>query len=71
MCFFAVLLAGDVPDARTVWTFRDGLKEAGLVELLFERFNPALADLSVQMTSGKTIDATFVPVPTSSLFRPT
>jgi IS5 family transposase len=63
MRFLGVLLAGDVPDARTVWAFRDALKEAGLVELLFERFNQALADLGVQMTSGQIIDATFVPVP--------
>ena len=63
MRFLGVLLAGDVPDARTVWAFRDALKDAGLVELLFERFNQALADLGVQMTSGQIIDATFVPVP--------
>ena len=41
MRFLGVLLAGDVPDARTVWAFRDALKEAGLIGLLFERFNQA------------------------------
>ena len=63
MRFLGVLLAGDVPDARTVWAFRDAFKETGLVDLLFARFNQALADLGVQMASGQIIDTTFVPVP--------
>jgi len=63
MRFIGVLLAGDVPDARTVWAFRDALKDTGIIDCLFERFNQALLELGVQMTSGQIIDATFVPVP--------
>ena len=63
MRFLGVMLAGDVPDSRTVWAFRDALKEAQLIEPLFELFNRALSDMGVVMNSGQIIDATFVPVP--------
>ena len=63
MCFLGDMLAGDVPDSRTVWAFRDALDEAGLIEPLFELFNRARTDMGVMMNSGHIIDATFVPVP--------
>lgn len=63
MRFLGLQLSGNVPDARTVWTFRESLKEHRLVEPLFERLNQALADLGVELKSGQIIDATFVPVP--------
>ncbi len=63
MRFLGLELSGNVPDARTVWAFREALKEHRLVEPLFERLNQALADLGVELKSGQIIDATFVPVP--------
>lgn len=63
MRFLGLELSGDVPDARTVWAFRESLKEHRLVEPLFDRLNRALADLGVELKSGQIIDATFVPVP--------
>lgn len=63
MRFLGLELAGTVPDARTVWAFREALKEHRLVDALFERLNQALADLGVELKSGQIIDATFVPVP--------
>lgn len=63
MRFLGLELSGDVPDARTVWAFREALKTHRLVEPLFERLNQALADLGVELKSGQIIDATFVPVP--------
>lgn len=63
MRFLGLELAGTVPDARTVWTFREALKEHHLVDALFDRLNQALADLGVELKSGQIIDATFVPVP--------
>ncbi len=63
-CAFSGLSCpGNVPDACTVWAFREALKEHHLVEPLFERLNQALADLGVELKSGQIIDATFVPVP--------
>lgn len=63
MRFLGLDLAADVPDARTVWAFRESLKTHGLVEPLFARLNQALGDLGVELKSGQIIDATFVPVP--------
>ena len=63
MRFLGLELAGNVPDARTVWAFREALKEHKLVDALFERLNQALAELGVELKSGQIIDATFVPVP--------
>jgi IS5 family transposase len=63
MRFLGLDLAADVPDARTVWAFRESLKEHQLIEPLFDRLNQALTDLGVELKSGQIIDATFVPVP--------
>jgi len=63
MRFLGLDLAADVPDARTVWAFRESLKTHQLVEPMFARLNQALADLGVELKSGQIIDATFVPVP--------
>jgi IS5 family transposase len=63
MRFLGLELAGKVPDARTVWAFREALKEQQLTDALFERLHQALADLGVELKSGQMIDAAFVPVP--------
>jgi len=63
MRFLGVELAGNVPDARTIWAFREAIKEHKLAELLFDRLNQALAELGIKLKSGQIIDATFVPVP--------
>lgn len=42
---FVGLASGDkVPDARTVWVFRNELASKGLVEILFKRFYKFLED---------------------------
>ena len=69
MRFLGLELAGNVPDARTVWAFREALKEQQRVDALFEHLNQVLAGLGVELKSGqitgwpRAIDATFVPVP--------
>ncbi|GGJ45181.1 hypothetical protein GCM10011320_60750 [Neoroseomonas lacus] len=35
-------LADPVPDANTIWTFREALKRAGAVQVLFARFDTTL-----------------------------
>ena len=61
--FLGVAPAGNVPDARTVWPFREALREHELTDALFDRLNQALAELGIELKSGQIIDATFVPVP--------
>lgn len=63
MRFLGIELAGNVPDARTLWAFREELKAHNLVDALFDVFNTQLFNLGVSMKSGQIVDATFVPVP--------
>lgn len=63
MRFLGLGLARDVPDARTVWDFREALKTRGLHQALFDRFHQALQALGVELKSGQILDATLVPAP--------
>jgi len=42
MRFLGLGLADPVPDANTIWTFREALTKAGAIEVLFRRFDKAL-----------------------------
>ena len=63
MRFLGLSLSASVPDARTMWLFKEELKECGLIEKLFERFHESLRALNVELKSGQIVDATFVTVP--------
>ena len=52
-----------VPDSKTVWLFREHLKEFKLIEVLFARFHQQLARRGYIAKAGQMIDATFVEVP--------
>jgi transposase, IS5 family len=52
-----------IPDATTLWLFREKLAQAGLIESLFDRFEGHLAAKGYTARSGQMIDATIVPVP--------
>ena len=63
MRFLGLTLADSVPDATTVWLFRQQLKQQGLIEELFEQFDRYLRPLGYQAKGGQIVDATLVPVP--------
>jgi transposase, IS5 family len=42
MRFLGLDLSDRVPDARTIWLFREKLTKAGAIEALFDRFDAAL-----------------------------
>jgi IS5 family transposase len=63
MRFLGLALADRVPDARTIWLFREKLTKAGAIEALFERFDAALRASGYIATSGQIVDATLVAVP--------
>jgi len=63
MRFLGLQLEDRVPDAKTVWLFRERLKELRLVEVLFARFHQQLATQGYVARAGQMIDATFVEVP--------
>jgi hypothetical protein len=52
-----------VPDATTIWLFREALAQAGLIDRLFERFGQHLEAEGYIARGGQIIDATIVSVP--------
>jgi len=65
MRFLGLNLEDRVPDAKTVWLFREMLKQQGMGEELFKRFDEQLAAKGLVAKGGQMIDATFVEVPKS------
>jgi IS5 family transposase len=51
-----------VPDAKTLWLFRERIKQAGMIVKLFSAFRAQLAKQGCVARSGQMIDATFVEV---------
>ncbi len=52
-----------IPDATTLWLFREKLVKAGLIEKLFERFSSHLEAKGYIARGGQMVDATIVSVP--------
>ncbi len=63
MRFLGLQLEDRVPDSKTVWTFREALKNLDLVDVLFVRFHAQLAAQGYAAKAGQMVDATFVEVP--------
>ena len=63
MRFLGLQLESKVPDAKTVWLFREYLKELNLMEALFNRFHEQLAQRGYVAKAGQMIDASFVEAP--------
>jgi IS5 family transposase len=63
MEFLGLTIADAVPDATTLWLFREDLKEFGLERPLFERFNKELEKQGFAAKGGYMVDGSFVEVP--------
>lgn len=63
MRFLGLELEDRVPDAKTVWAFREKLKTLQLLDALFARFHEQLAGYGYVARNGQMVDATFVEVP--------
>lgn len=63
MRFLDLQLEDRVPDAKSVWLFRERMKELKLVDNLFARFHEQLATQGYVARAGQMIDATFVEIP--------
>ena len=63
MRFLGWVLEGRVPDAKTVWLYREQLTQAGVIEALFETFDGYLKDQGYLAMGGQIIDASIVAVP--------
>lgn len=64
MRFLGLGLEGKVPDAKTVWLYRDQLSEVGVIDALFADFDDYLKDHGYLAMGGQIIDASIVSVPT-------
>ena len=63
MRFLGLGLEDRVPDAKTVWLYRERLAQAGEIEGLFEDFDGYLEQRGYLAMGGQIIDASIVPVP--------
>jgi IS5 family transposase len=63
MQFLGLGLEDAVPDATTVWLFREQLQQHDLVEELFEQFGAYLQGVGYAAKDGQIVDATLIPVP--------
>lgn len=63
MRFLGLGLEDTVPDATTIWLFREHLTQARTVETLFARFDKHLAKSGYLAMGGQIVDATLVAAP--------
>src|SRR6202171_2797035 len=61
--FLRLGIEDSIPDATTLWLFREKLAKAGVIEKLFDRFDQHLAAHGSMARGGQMVDATIVPVP--------
>ena len=63
MRFLGLGLGDPVPDANTIWAFREALTQAGAVERLFALFDQQLRAAGYLAMSGQLVDASIVAAP--------
>jgi IS5 family transposase len=63
MRFLGLTISDTVPDAKTIWNFKNELVKANLVEKLFSLLDKTLTKRGVVLSKGKMVDASIVEVP--------
>lgn len=63
MRFLGLGISDRVPEARTIWLFREKLTRAGVIEALFDRFNAALRASGYIAMSAQIVDASLIAAP--------
>jgi IS5 family transposase len=63
MRFLGLSLSDRVPDARTIWLYREKLTKAGAVKTLFDRFDAMLRAKGYIAMSGQIVDASLIAAP--------
>jgi IS5 family transposase len=61
--FLGLALCDIVPDAKTIWHFREELVQANILHVLFDYFVAQLDEQGIITHSGSIVDATFVDAP--------
>lgn len=63
MRFIGLALHDAVPDAKTIWLFREQVARAGAAERLFARFDALLREKGWLAMGGQIVDATVIEAP--------
>ena len=63
MRFLGLSLGDKVPDAKTIWLYRENLTKAGIIDQLFIDYCKELEEKGIITHTGTIIDATFVDAP--------
>ena len=63
MRFLGLSLGDRVPDAKTIWLYRENLTKAGVIDQLFIDYCKELERNGIITHTGTIIDATFVDAP--------
>jgi transposase len=63
MRFLNLRFEDSIPDAKTLWLFRDTLTRKSVIEKLFKKFNKYLDRKGFIAKQGQIIDASIVPAP--------
>jgi IS5 family transposase len=61
--FLGLGLGDPVPDANTIWTFRERLTKAGAIDRLFDLFDRQLRGAGYLAMAGQLVDASIVAAP--------
>ena len=60
MRFLSLDMTDKIPDAKTIWKYREELTKANLVKPLFKKFDEYLSEKGLQASGGQLIDATII-----------
>lgn len=63
MRFLGLGISDKVPDAKTIWLFRETLSKCGVLDKLFVKFGEHIESLGLVINKGKIVDATILEVP--------
>ena len=63
MRFLGLGISSNIPDSKTIWKFKNDLKNANVMKELFNLFNALLEEKHIITHEGTIVDATFVDVP--------
>ena len=63
MRFLGLQINDTVPDEKTIWYFRERLREKGVIERLFDRFYRFLTNQGLVAQNGTMVDASIVEAP--------
>jgi IS5 family transposase len=63
MRFLGLNMTDKVPDAKTIWKYREQLTKAELIKPLFDKFGEYLSEKGFKAAGGQILDATIISVP--------